>query len=439
MTNLSFRFSSRSAIFAATGIVALAIAAAAMQANWLAAGIGGLALLPLLYALLTAKGETRSTDNDIDKLKRCVAVVSAAAQGDLDVRVLHLQAEEGEIGRLANGLNRLLDLTEAFTKEANTAMEYANKRKYFRRIIPTGLRGSFIYYAQTINKSLGMMEEHDREFTSFVTDNVVPVANTVSLAAENLTTNATTMAGLSDDTRKQAVSAAAGTSQVTDNITAVSSAMEEFSASIAEISEQIHSSAQVSAEAVTEVERANETVTSLNEAAEKISSVVELISDIAAQTNLLALNATIEAARAGEAGKGFAVVAGEVKILAGQTAAATDEIGSQVLRVQEVVSQTAEAIRSVGKTVHTIEEASSAVASAIEEQRAATQEIARNISSVTEAAVSVSSAIASVDTASQQTSESTDGVASAASELSQHATTLNTQIEAFLGKMQKVA
>ncbi|MBP0656759.1 chemotaxis protein, partial [Mycobacterium tuberculosis] len=87
---------------------------------------------------------------------------------------------------------------------------------------------------------------------------------------------------------------------------------------------------------------------------------------------------TIEAARAGDAGRGFAVVAAEVKALASQTAKATDEISSQVDSIQTATRASVGAIEAIPRTIGRVNEIASAIASAVEEQGAATREIAHN-------------------------------------------------------------
>jgi methyl-accepting chemotaxis protein len=88
----------------------------------------------------------------------------------------------------------------------------------------------------------------------------------------------------------------------------------------------------------TELHKMSEKAQELVQEIERVEAVAEEIRAIAKQTNLLALNATIEAARAGDAGKGFAVVAGEVKVLSGQTSAATDQITSVVEKLRVIAA-----------------------------------------------------------------------------------------------------
>ena len=162
----------------------------------------------------------------------------------------------------------------------------------------------------------------------------------------------------------------------TDSSVAISSVMQQFSATIQEITSNIMEVANVmtdmeqsfqkmneeaqegadyaqnsnasayeimkkSEEEKKEVEaRADEVERALGEKieqskeAEKIMVLTADIMEIADQTNLLALNASIEAARAGEAGKGFAVVADEITKLAassGATASQIKEISNTVI------------------------------------------------------------------------------------------------------------
>jgi methyl-accepting chemotaxis protein len=161
-----------------------------------------------------------------------------------------------------------------------------------------------------------------------------------------------------------------------------------------------------------------------------------MIQDIASQTNLLALNATIEAARAGEAGKGFAVVAGEVKTLANQTARATDDIATQVAAIQAVAQRSVDAIRGIGHTIGEISGIATAIASAVEQQGAATRDIAQNVQQASVSVTEVTSNIAGVSRAAEQTGAASHEVMQASAEITRQAGDLRGQVTSFLGRIR---
>ena len=247
---------------------------------------------------------------------------------------------------------------------------------------------------------------------------------------------ANALAANAEQSNRQSTAVAAASEEASTNVQTVASATEELSSSVMEIGRQVSESTRIAGKAVEQANKSSSTVQGLAKAAQRIGDVVELINTIAGQTNLLALNATIEAARAGEAGRGFAVVASEVKALAEQTAKATGEIGQQILAIQEATKESVSSIEAIGATIASVNEIATTVATAVEEQGAATAEIARNVQQAARGTQEVSSNIGGVSQAASETGQTAAELLSAANTLSKQSDTLRSQVEGFFAAIR---
>ncbi|WP_029079856.1 methyl-accepting chemotaxis protein [Bradyrhizobium sp. th.b2] len=266
--------------------------------------------------------------------------------------------------------------------------------------------------------------------------NVRSALGSLQTAANSMQSTAQSMSATADQSSAMVNAVASAAEETSVNVQTVSAGTEELSSSISEIGRQVVTSAEIARKAVEEASATDSTMQGLADNAARISVVVDLIQTIASQTNLLALNATIEAARAGEAGRGFAVVASEVKNLASQTAKATEEIRQQIVSMQEVTTTAVSAIRNISSTIGEINDVTTAIAAAVEEQGAATREIARNIQHAAGGTSEVSSNIVGVSTASAEAGAAAGEVLSASDALRREADVLRSEIDGFLSNIR---
>ncbi len=262
-----------------------------------------------------------------------------------------------------------------------------------------------------------------------IIDNVLNSSGEFENVARQLTQTARTTAELSGRS--------AGASETaSEHVRSATMASDELSSSIVEISRRVQESNGIAAEAVQQAAATDQRINELSEAGARIGDVVKLITSIAEQTNLLALNATIEAARAGDAGRGFAVVAQEVKTLAGQTAKATEEIGSQIANMQLATRESVGAIKAIGQTIERISDIATSISGAVEQQRAATQNIAQSVRSAAGGTAEVVSNIRNAARGADETGESSNRMFTSAKALSAESLRLKAEVDKFLDGMR---
>ncbi len=365
---------------------------------------GLLMLVTGFLAMLVARRTSRA-------LHAMTAAMHQLADGNFDL-ILPGLGRKDEIGDVAGAV-------ESFKlKSAEKARREAEEKAVLDRTMAAERKTALLALADRFENAVGGIVE------------------SVSSASSGLEEAASTLSKTAESTQQLSTSVAAASEQASSNVQTVAAAAGQLTSSVDEISRRVHESSQIANEAVNQAQQTDARITELSQAAGRIGDIVKLISTIAEQTNLLALNATIESARAGEAGKGFAVVAHEVKSLATQTAKATEEIGKQISGMQAATNDSVAAIKAIGGTIGHISEISTTIAAAVEEQGAATQEIARNVQQAAAGTTQVASNITEVNHGAVKTGSASGQVLASARSLSSESNRLKSEVQKFLSTIR---
>lgn len=292
-------------------------------------------------------------------------------------------------------------------------------------------------------------------------------ADALSQASDSLSTSVQSQMQVSESIAHTITDVASDAVHNNNSISEISNAIEQVSARTEEMSA---SGTHVNQTAVEAVEDANngmtfiqqlvqqnttvsDSMTEISRVSEKlvtgsdaIKNVVTTIREIAGQTNLLALNAAIEAARAGEAGRGFAVVAEEVRKLAEQSSAATNEIEQTITQMidsiqlaagaitnaeekveasKEVTVETEKSFASIQKRLNDVRTNIEQISQAVDHTANDMQDVVGNVQNISAVAEKTGANAETVAAASEEQSASLHDVSDSAEALSQTASKLN--------------
>lgn len=379
--------------------------------RWLATVVIGLLLVCIAITVIGARFVTRTTAGPIREI---TAAMSGLALGDRSVAIPGTERLD-EIGAMARALAVFRKSAEDLAHLQEHAAESARQELARQEADRTRRAELMREVAQRFERTVG------------------EVVSSVAAASEQLQMTAASMAAAAGQSAQLTGEVSHSMKETTAGVTAAAAASDQFALSVGEISRQASSSAALAQDARRSALGADGTIAVLASTAAEIGQIVQTIDSIAQRTTLLALNASIEAARSGAAGRGFAVVAGEVKDLAGQTSAATQDVAAQIRAIQDSTGETVAALRRIGEQVREMESSAIAIAQSVDEQTVASQDLARNLAKAAGGTDVIGHSVGQVSEMAQSTGAAASQVLDSASELHQQAAVLRAQVDEFLG------
>jgi len=409
----------------AAGSAALAVGLAVLMTIILAWRLGGSLLAPV---------------NDLAKFSERLAV------GDPKARVE--VTSTNELGYIADNLNRAVAKVSKASSNQESSDALQRSITELLTVINQVARGDLSLRGKVTNDALGNVADS----VNYMLDNFTKVLERVRKAAMEVTACSNNILVAADQMQ-------AGATQQDQEITNTSSAVEELTVSMKQVSNNAEASAEAARRALDAAEQGNRAVRdtlegmqrirssvqatakkikSLGDRSLEISEIINVINDITEQTNLLALNAAIEAARAGDAGRGFAVVADEVRKLAEHSRSATKDIAALIKAIQAetneavvVMEEGTKEVESGATLADQAGRALDAISTVVRQSAELVQEISLASKQQVRGTEGVAHAMQIISNITRQTSQGTRGTVATVSQLVKLSDQLNDGLAQF--------